>query len=1265
MKEAEKSGKEAHSAARIRAQAEPPSAAIDPRSAAGNIAVQELLRSGGAPLDPSLRSRYEQDFNSDFSAVRVHTDGHADVAAHSVRARAFALGNDVAFAAGAFDPQSYAGLSLLTHELTHVEQQAHSASPMGIQRLQDAGALESAPSSTGVPLVDIRAALAETNSIAGVGNFPKAFTILNGLSMHDLLWTLDALAPIADLQILDANIGSAQGLDVPRLRLAINVVQNLHRAGITDPGVIPESISADDQKEIQNYIGTVTGRFDSEALNQAADFKPTGNSPQQVLQQLSLIERNLDDSGSDMLSIDISPDLELVKALVRSRHDRLATSGDHRQILKWGPQVAAQLDIVVRAGTGLAGAKSRLLFAKGETGRIEDIPPYLRHPLMSLALAFAAAIRSSDYARTGYQLLAHAEELAKTLEIEILKETLEDTSDLLKQTKTMSQGKVDLTGRIPQDLGTQLETARSLLDKDPEKSHEMTQKIQEQIADLHKMATAVNMAVHLSVVDETMREAIKKCTEEDELVHVQKLLILLKNFRPLEKHWQDLRDAYIRQDNKAQENCWKVVRAERAALSALLKNIDDEIKDAYHDIFVSNLIFHLTVLVLIGILTWGAGLFFEAFAGGLELAEGGLAAGALITGGEALTFTVASTALLEKDRGLGKFGKELLLNWITFGAMRGLSAGYRLLFGDFAKTLPGAAGELITLFTVQTGASLYIADKQKRAATGQGLTDAEIQTIVFEGIVVSAATMIAGRVAKDFMPEFQGRGGRSSARLAEINKLRAELRVETRSYVRDKPQETARQPQPGEQEQRQRLGPEDKEKLEELLQKNAESLKLEQEFLEEVEKAITSDPSSKEAQQLNAAKKLNTAELEKNQTARFQLDLEAAGPNEILCDQGTFDELVNYEKKREDVSVAEGRDSDGARNVVVTPKPPSRESPLRITEKLATSEAPVTIAPEPKVAGEVPLASEFKPFEELLNEDGTFNNSKLEGAYKKYEAKKKAGQAKTRKEWSRAQTSSDYRPSLETELGSDFFKQAQQLIDIRNKPRPRDYTPDRYLADEAAARVHIEKILQKAGIKPERGIPDGKVTVSAFNGAKGKVAEILARTHQADVLAKIRVEHPNAVILRGVKIRYMKGGAPTDPKLYTDDLIGEYVGNDLYIYGRFEVKSGPSGGYEATVQFHTWVEKRLAAGSILQIPGRPEAIYGRTSAQQVQGKGAAFNMTNAPTYIISARNTEHLGLESEMQTTTEHHRVALDTSADEIEYLTRILLEPYITPKTQ
>jgi hypothetical protein len=86
-------------------------------------------------------------------------------------------------------------------------------------------------------------------------------------------------------------------------------------------------------------------------------------------------------------------------------------------------------------------------------------------------------------------------------------------------------------------------------------------------------------------------------------------------------------------------------------------------------------------------------------------------------------------------------------------------------------------------------------------------------------------------------------------------------------------------------------------------------------------------------------------------------------------------------------------------------------------------------------------------------------------------------------------------------------------------------------------------------------------------------------------------------------------------------------------------------------------------GSELLIPGHAEpVVYGPTAAQRAAGLGTVSGLANANTYIIAPKGAEHLGLGSEMQTVTEHGRVALELTAPEIEFLTRILLEPYVRP---
>lgn len=77
----------------------------------------------GRPLDGSVRSRMEASFGTTFSSVRVHTDASAAALSSELHARAFAVGDDVAFAAGRYAPGTPIGDALIAHELAHVLQQ--------------------------------------------------------------------------------------------------------------------------------------------------------------------------------------------------------------------------------------------------------------------------------------------------------------------------------------------------------------------------------------------------------------------------------------------------------------------------------------------------------------------------------------------------------------------------------------------------------------------------------------------------------------------------------------------------------------------------------------------------------------------------------------------------------------------------------------------------------------------------------------------------------------------------------------------------------------------------------------------------------------------------------------------------------------------------------------------------------------------------------------------------------------------------------------
>lgn len=85
-------------------------------------------------LDKDTKSFMETRFSTNFDQVRVHTDHQASKASVALGARAFAMGPDIYFASGEYQPHTSSGRLLLAHELTHVVQQGHAA-PM-VQRME-------------------------------------------------------------------------------------------------------------------------------------------------------------------------------------------------------------------------------------------------------------------------------------------------------------------------------------------------------------------------------------------------------------------------------------------------------------------------------------------------------------------------------------------------------------------------------------------------------------------------------------------------------------------------------------------------------------------------------------------------------------------------------------------------------------------------------------------------------------------------------------------------------------------------------------------------------------------------------------------------------------------------------------------------------------------------------------------------------------------------------------------------------------------------
>jgi len=106
------------------------------RSGQGSLDTPQLatvlnraLGSPGQGLDPAIRWFMESRFRKDFGGVTMHADSAAAESAKAVNAKAYTVGQHIAFKDGEYSAHSAEGQRLIAHELTHVVQQARAATP--------------------------------------------------------------------------------------------------------------------------------------------------------------------------------------------------------------------------------------------------------------------------------------------------------------------------------------------------------------------------------------------------------------------------------------------------------------------------------------------------------------------------------------------------------------------------------------------------------------------------------------------------------------------------------------------------------------------------------------------------------------------------------------------------------------------------------------------------------------------------------------------------------------------------------------------------------------------------------------------------------------------------------------------------------------------------------------------------------------------------------------------------------------------------------
>ncbi|MCL9812044.1 eCIS core domain-containing protein [Natranaeroarchaeum aerophilus] len=85
--------------------------------------VRDVISSPGTDLDSDVKSNLEENLGRELDHVQVHTGPKAQHACEEVNARAFTVGNHIAFGPGEYDPGSPEGQHLIAHEVVHTLQQ--------------------------------------------------------------------------------------------------------------------------------------------------------------------------------------------------------------------------------------------------------------------------------------------------------------------------------------------------------------------------------------------------------------------------------------------------------------------------------------------------------------------------------------------------------------------------------------------------------------------------------------------------------------------------------------------------------------------------------------------------------------------------------------------------------------------------------------------------------------------------------------------------------------------------------------------------------------------------------------------------------------------------------------------------------------------------------------------------------------------------------------------------------------------------------------
>ncbi len=195
-------------------------------STRGGPPLDTTLDTAGQALDPQLSARFGTQLNTDLSDVRVHRDA-ADLTARA-GADAVAMGSEIAFAPGLFDPHSVAGLQRVAHELAHVAQHRRGAQP--VVHRDGTGAVTPATTLAGLPETDRKKIQSVTTTAITVTGLDAKFGTQGG--------TMTLGLPGDTTVVLDASVDPKLQHGMSNVVAALTTTADVTPAPMTDNSTV-------------------------------------------------------------------------------------------------------------------------------------------------------------------------------------------------------------------------------------------------------------------------------------------------------------------------------------------------------------------------------------------------------------------------------------------------------------------------------------------------------------------------------------------------------------------------------------------------------------------------------------------------------------------------------------------------------------------------------------------------------------------------------------------------------------------------------------------------------------------------------------------------------------------------------------------------------------------------------------------------------------------------------------------------------------------